>query len=175
MRFLFAVVFIVVVVNATQSDIDDWLKTAKDATESKGEIWALLVAGSSTWYNYRHQSDVCHLYKLLTKQQGIPPQNIIVMMYNDIAYNENNETPGIIINALHGTDVYEGTMIDYMGHDVTPENFLKILKGERMPVGSRKTLRSGPDDYVFVNFVDHGDTGVLGFPHSELHLVDLNK
>ncbi len=27
-----------------------------------GKIWALLVAGSSGWYNYRHQADVCHAY-----------------------------------------------------------------------------------------------------------------
>ena len=27
--------------------------------------WALLVAGSSGFVNYRHQADVCHAYHLL--------------------------------------------------------------------------------------------------------------
>jgi legumain len=27
--------------------------------------WAVLVAGSNTWYNYRHQADVFHAYKML--------------------------------------------------------------------------------------------------------------
>ena len=26
-----------------------------DKKDDDGELWAVLVAGSSTWYNYRHQ------------------------------------------------------------------------------------------------------------------------
>ncbi len=48
--------------------------------------WALLVAGSNGWYNYRHQSDVCHAYQILHKN-GIPDSNIVVMMYDDLAKN----------------------------------------------------------------------------------------
>jgi legumain len=48
--------------------------------------WAVLVAGSNGWYNYRHQADVCHAYQILHKN-GIPDSNIIVMMYDDIAQN----------------------------------------------------------------------------------------
>ena len=48
--------------------------------------WALLVAGSNGWYNYRHQADVCHAYQILHKN-GIPDSNIIVMMYDDLAKN----------------------------------------------------------------------------------------
>jgi legumain len=46
--------------------------------------WAVLVAGSSEWVNYRHQADVCHAYQILHKN-GIPDSNIIVMMYDDLA------------------------------------------------------------------------------------------
>ena len=156
--------------------LDSWMNNAKEGTKTEGgNIWAVLVAGSAGYSNYRHQADVCHLYQLLTKKHGISPQHVIVMMMNDIAYNRRNKTPGIIVNALHGKDVYEGTIIDYMQRDVTPKNFLMILQGLRMGVGSMKTLGSGPNDYVFVNFVDHGDTGVLGFPNGELHLEDLQS
>ena len=176
MMRLFIVVFLSLILVARGSYVDELLRKAKeDAAEKKGKIWAVLVAGSSGWMNYRHQSDVCHLYHLLTKNHGIPRQNVVVMMVNDIAYNEENKFPGTIINAMHGKDVYEGTMIDYMGNDVTPENFLKILRGESMFVGSRKTLNTGPKDHIFVNFVDHGGPGVLGFPRDELHLEDLNN
>ncbi|KAL5257016.1 hypothetical protein ACHWQZ_G012069 [Mnemiopsis leidyi] len=142
-------------------------------SESEGKIWAVIVAGSSNWWNYRHQSDVCHLYHLLTKQHGIPRKNVITMMYNDIAFNEENPRQGEIINAVHGKDVYEGVMIDYMGSDVTPQNFLDILSGKSLNVGSGKTLKSGPKDTVLVNFVDHGAPGILGFPNDELHLANL--
>ena len=151
--------------------VEDLLKQPED----EGTIWAVIIAGSKSWYNYRHQSDICHLYHILTKKHGIPKRNVITFMYNDIAFNKENPRQGVIINALHGKDVYEGVMIDYMGEDVTPQNFLQVLLGENVEFGSRKTLKSGPKDTVFVNFVDHGGPGVLGFPTSELHVADLNK
>jgi len=151
--------------------LEDLLQQPEDG----GQIWAVIVAGSISWSNYRHQSDVCHLYHLLTKKHGIPKRNVITLMYNDIAFNKENKYPGVIINALHGKDVYEGVMIDYMGRDVTPQNFLDILSGRHLRVGSGKTLKSGPKDTVFVNFVDHGGPGVLGFPSDELHVADLNE
>lgn len=46
--------------------------------------WALLVAGSNGWFNYRHQADVCHAYQVL-HNHGIPDSNIVVMMFDDIA------------------------------------------------------------------------------------------
>ena len=32
-----------------------------DDMRNAGEVWALLVAGSRGWGNYRHQADVCHV------------------------------------------------------------------------------------------------------------------
>ena len=46
--------------------------------------YAILVAGSNTYTNYRHQSDVFHHYHLLV-DRGIKPENIIVFAYDDIA------------------------------------------------------------------------------------------
>ena len=34
-------------------------------------------------------------------------------------------------------------------------------------------MLSGPNDHVFINFVDHGAPGLLGFPHSVLHAREL--
>jgi legumain len=48
--------------------------------------WALVVAGSNGYFNYRHQADTCHAYQVLHKY-GIPDSNIVVMMYDDIAEN----------------------------------------------------------------------------------------
>ena len=63
---------------------------------------------------------------------------------------------------------------DYTGMDVTPKNFLKILRGENMTgVGSGKTLKSTKDDHVFVYFADHGAPGLIAFPRGELYAKDL--
>ncbi|XP_074517754.1 legumain [Sebastes fasciatus] len=137
-----------------------------------GKHWAVIVAGSNGWYNYRHQADACHAYQIL-HGNGIPDEQIVVMMYDDLAQNEENPTPGIVINRPNGTDVYKGVPKDYTGDDVTPQNFLAVLKGEKTTGGSGKVLKSGPKDHVFVYFTDHGAPGILAFPNDDLNVEDL--
>lgn len=142
-----------------------------------GQNWAVLVAGSNGWGNYRHQADVCHSYQVLINH-GFNKNNIIVMMYDDIANNPENPTKGVIINHPDGADVYHGVSKDYTGAQVTPQNFLKVLKGqaeEMKGVGSGKVLQSGPNDNVFVFFSDHGGPGIIAFPSDLLQATDLNN
>ncbi|CAG2111214.1 unnamed protein product [Medioppia subpectinata] len=97
--------------------------------EFTGKNWVVLVAGSNTWGNYRHQADVYHAYQIV-KANGIPEENIIVMHYDDIANNRQNKYPGKVYNGPtghNGTDVYHGVPKHYTGKEVTPE--LAILMG----------------------------------------------
>ncbi|CAJ1074786.1 legumain [Xyrichtys novacula] len=151
------------------------LVSALPAPDSgSGKNWVLIVAGSNGWYNYRHQADACHAYQIVHKN-GIPDEQIVVMMYDDLAQNEQNPTPGEVINRPNGSDVYKGVPKDYTGDDVTPENFLAVLKGDSASVkgGSGKVLKSGPKDHVFVYFTDHGAPGILAFPNDDLNVKDL--
>merc|ERR1712142_1262 len=141
---------------------------------AEGAHWALLVAGSRGYGNYRHQADICHAYHIL-KDLGIPEDNIVTMMYDDIAQNRRNPIKGNIINVPHGKNVYEGVKIDYRGGDVTPHNFLQILQGNTPSGGNGKVIKSGPDDHVFVYFADHGNRHLLGFPHGVLYERDLTR
>ncbi|GER32113.1 vacuolar-processing enzyme [Striga asiatica] len=133
--------------------------------DSVGTRWAVLLAGSSGYWNYRHQADVCHAYQIL-KKGGLKDENIVVFMYDDIANNEENPRPGIIINSPHGDDVYNGVPKDYVGDDVTVDNFFAVLLGNKSAVtgGSGKVVDSGPNDHIFIYYSDHGGPGVLGMP-----------
>ncbi|KAL0484459.1 legumain [Acrasis kona] len=143
------------------------------ATVQAGQNWAVLVAGSDGFYNYRHQSDVCHAYQVL-KKKGIPDSNIIVFMKDDIANNPQNRHPGVIKNTDNGENVYPGVPKDYTGEDVTPQNFLNVLLGKDMNgVGSGKTLKSTSEDRVFIFFSDHGAPGLVAFPGKMLYAKDL--
>lgn len=59
--------------------------------------WAVLVAGSYTWFNYRHQADVFHAYQMIINK-GFDPKNIIVLAYDDIATDSRNPFPGKVFN-----------------------------------------------------------------------------
>jgi legumain len=139
--------------------------------------WAVLVAGSNGFWNYRHQADVCHAYQIMIGN-GIPASNIITMAYDDIANDPSNPFPGQLFNKPStgaGKDVYSGCQIDYTGADVTPQNFLALLVGDASAVGGKKVLNSTAEDFVFINFVDHGAAGLIAFPSDYLYADDLNN
>lgn len=136
-----------------------------------GANWAVLVAGSNTYYNYRHQADVCHAYQII-HENNIPDSNIIVMMYDDIAHNSMNPYKGIIINQPGGPNVYKGVPKDYTRNHVNPKNFMAVLKGNQSAASGR-VLQSGPDDNVFIYFTDHGGPGLICFPNEYLYSHDL--
>ncbi|MQL80215.1 hypothetical protein Taro_012674, partial [Colocasia esculenta] len=142
------------------------------ADELVGTRWAVLIAGSNGYGNYRHQADVCHAYQVV-KRGGLKDENIIVFMYDDIAYNEENPRPGIIINHPEGEDVYAGVPKDYVGDDVTVNNFFAVLLGNKSALtgGSGKVVDSGPDDHIFIYYSDHGGPGMPTFPY--LYASDL--
>lgn len=128
--------------------------------------WALLVAGSSGWFNYRHQADVFHAYQVLLAG-GYHRDHIVVMAADDIAQDSENPMPGKVFNMPGGPNVYEGVRIDYRGADVTAENFLSVLLGDAAAMAGKGTGRvvdSSPHDKLFVFYSDHGAAGVLGMP-----------
>lgn len=138
--------------------------------------WAVLVAGSSGFWNYRHQSDICHSYNILINN-GMHPDRIIVLAYDDIAHAGENPFPGKIFNKPDpkgkGVDVYQNCKIDYKGSYVTPQTFLDVLNGKAISYGTKKTLKSTSADNVFIYFSDHGAEGLIAFPEEFLMANDL--
>ena len=141
--------------------------------------WAVLVAGSNSWFNYRHQSDVFHAYQVLL-QKKMDPSKIIVFAYDDIANNTRNPFPGKVFNkptyADPGVDVYDGVKIDYAGNTVTPTNFLNVLKGDKAAmkgIGSEKVLEMNENDNLFMFFSDHGAPNLIAFPSQYLYADQL--
>jgi len=126
-------------------------------------IWAVLIAGSNGWNNYRHQADVCSMYQMLI-ENGIPSNQIITMMYDDIADNAKNPLPGVIRNTVNGSNVYAGVVKDYTSHQVNLDNLESVLTG----TGSGKVLGSKPGDSVIFFFAGHGGKGFLNLPHQVL-------
>ncbi|KAI8102410.1 hypothetical protein M9435_006012 [Picochlorum sp. BPE23] len=143
---------------------------------NKGHLWALLIAGSAGFGNYRHQADVAHSYHVL-HNGGVPDEHIIVMVYDDIAHNPANPHPGKIINHPKGKDLYAGLPKDYTRNQVNVKNFLAVLKGDaesvqKGPHASGRVIEAGKDDRIFLFYSDHGAPGLLGMPTGEFLFAD---
>jgi len=143
-----------------------------------GSKWAVIAVGSQGSWNYRHQADACHAYHVMRKT-GIPADNIILMMQDDIAHGDDNLFPGQLFNRPgdNPPDVYDGCQVDYRGSVVTAKLFLNVILGKESAIpGGGKVLRSGPNDRVFLNFIDHGGVGIVAFPNGPvLHASQLSK
>ena len=134
--------------------------------------WAVLVCGSSSYWNYRHHADVAHAYQIL-KKGGFSEDHIITMMYNDVPTDPENPFPGELYNRPgdDSPNVYEGVLVDYESLSVSAENLIKVLTGDESAGG--KVLKTTKDDNVFLFFSDHGGADILALPGGYLHSKDL--
>lgn len=74
--------------------------------------WGVIASAGQDYHDYHLQADVCRAYHIL-RHHGVPDDNVVVMMYDDIAYNPRNPTLGIVVNYFDDRDHYAGTINDY--------------------------------------------------------------
>ena len=60
------------------------LAAIANATTDASNHWAVIMAGSNTYGNYRHQADSHHAVKIML-ENGIPRDQIIHLAYDDVA------------------------------------------------------------------------------------------
>ena len=116
--------------------------------------YAVLVAASKGWKNYRHQADVLGMYHYL-KGKGYDDDHIILIMADDIVYNEKNPLQGVVRREIGGDNLYKDLQIDYRLGDLTLEDLKQILTcnpSEAYPV----TLGSSENDNVLFFWSGHG-------------------
>lgn len=121
--------------------------------------WAVIIAASRGWSNYRHQADALSFYQLL-KQQGYDDDHIVLIEEDDIANNPSNFDPGKIYISPDGVDVYEGAVIDYKLSELTPADLTDIFCGnrsERLP----HVISPDEHDNVLVFWSGHGMQGSM--------------
>jgi len=83
---------------------------ASVAAAAASDHWAVIMAGSNTYGNYRHQADSHHAVKIML-ENGIPRENIIHLAYDDVANSRSNPFPGQLFNKPDptgpGVNVYD--------------------------------------------------------------------
>jgi hypothetical protein len=135
-----------------------------------GDRWALLIAASRGWANYRFQSDVFAMYQLL-RQHGYDDNHIVLICEDDVARHANNPYQGELRISDTGTNVYDASAIDYRLSDLNPADIGAILQGQssaKLP----KVLNPDADDNVLVFWSGHGSPGSMDFGSSQSMTYD---
>ena len=118
--------------------------------------WALLVAASKGWDNYRHQADVLNMYQIL-KYFGYDDDHIVLIQADDLAQHPENKTPGQV-QRYDGQNLYVDVHTDYLLESIQADDLIPILTGqssERLP----HVIKAGPTDNVLVFWSGHGEPG----------------
>lgn len=124
--------------------------------------YAVIVAASATWDNYRHQADALAMYHLM-KDCGYDDDHIIMIMEDDIAYNEKNLKKGEMRVEVDGKNLYSESVrkaIDYKLSNLTYDDLIDIMTGKssaKLPV----VLPSDSTDNVLFFWSGHGNYNTL--------------
>lgn len=121
--------------------------------------WALLVAASTGWNNYRHQADIFAIYQRL-KMSGYDDEHIVLIAEDDVALNPVNPYPGQVFITENGDDVRAGVKVDYRLSEVCPADLETILTGQhskRLP----EVISADSRDNIFIFWSGHGFPGEL--------------
>ena len=125
-------------------DDNEDVEDTENSTVTYGDMedqWAVIVAASTGWANYRHQADALYIYQLLRKN-GFPDDHIILILADDIVNHKRNKRPGEIIARFDGENLYTDDIeIDYLVEELTAEDVSKIMQGKSLALENRETLR----------------------------------
>lgn len=139
-----------------EQDFDEGLSVEYSELKDK---WALLVAGSEGWTNYRHQADVLSVYQTL-KQNGYSDDRIILVMADDLANNEKNPHVGVVKVEPNGENLYEQIELDYNLKKLKPTDILNILIGKKTEK-TPNVLETTENDNILVFWSGHGTSTEL--------------
>lgn len=122
---------------------------------------AVIIGPSPGWNNYRHQSDALAVYDLLRKR-GVPDEDIILMVYDDVAFTPENPVKGDIHNTVGGANLREGATVDYTGSRITGGTLRNVLLGIKT-YDTPVVLESDTGTDLFVYIASHALPGRIVF------------
>ncbi|KAI9187781.1 glycosylphosphatidylinositol anchor biosynthesis [Blastocladiella emersonii ATCC 22665] len=145
------------------------LALATATTDDAHNNWAVLVCTSRFWFNYRHVANTLSMYRTV-KRLGIPDENILLLLADDMPCNPRNAQPARVINNADARlDLYgDAVEVDYRGYEVTAETLIRLLT-DRLPahVPRSKRLLSDHASRILVFMTGHGGDEFLKFQDSE--------
>lgn len=135
--------------------------------------WALLVAGSDEWKDYRHQADVLDMYQFL-KSQGYDDEHIVLIMEDNLAYHNRNLHQGVIRNRIDGKNLYTDVQVDYRLSQLSTHDLESIICGEASEEFPQ-VIGAGPNDNVLIFWSGHGDRDVMYFGEQPFKAWEVRK
>ncbi|MBR3405462.1 MAG: hypothetical protein IKG92_00975 [Bacteroidales bacterium] len=131
------------------------------------ERYAVVMATSTGFTNYRHQADALDVYRML-RDAGYQDDHIILITEDDIAGNESNPHPGVVHVTPDGENLHDDVQNNYKISQLTPEDLANILKGT-VTTRTPWVVKGGKNTNVFFFWSGHGKfDGMLNWGSGEI-------
>lgn len=131
--------------------------------------WAVVIATSDTWANYRHQADALAMYQLL-RRHGYDDSHIVFVSEDNLAYHPNNLHPGEIRVRPDGENLHRDVTVDYRLSDITIADLKEIMLGN---AAYPKRLDATGRDNVIVFWCGHGGWNRLAWGDNTISAKDV--
>lgn len=117
----------------------------------KEELYAMIIATSTGWSNYRHQANAYAMYHLLRKN-GVDDDHILLITQDDVAWDPQNPTFGFIQSPFGKENLRNGVDVDYHMTEVPFGNLIDLFIHE-----NPYFRPGGANDNLFVYWAGHGE------------------
>ena len=148
-------------------------ESVQPSTSNHTSNHAVILSSSRFWFNYRHAVNALSIYNLV-KQNGIPDENIILMLADEFPTNPRNPLKNQMYDggSKRISLIDSETQIDYRGDDVTVENLRNVLLGRSAVTAStgsssRRVLHTDANSNVLLYWTGHGGDSFFKFQDVE--------
>lgn len=149
---------------------------ALNETSTSANNHAVIVSSSRYWFNYRHAVNALVFYQL-AKSNGIPDENIVLMLADDLPSDARNPHKNGMYHAgvTTASSLYDAsTEVDYRGEDVTVETLVKVLLGRHSNSNAQHSqqhqppvLHTNEDSNLLIYLTGHGGDQFFKFQDIE--------
>lgn len=137
--------------NRKTKEVQNFSQSGSFTYPEKTGLYAVIIAGSAGWNDYRHQADALEMYQLL-KSNGLDDDHILLIAEDDIADNEQNPYPGEVYTSMDKAhNVYRNTTIDYRLSEIGLSDLYDLLTDK-----TGKGISVGPTDNLLIYWCGHG-------------------
>ena len=153
------------------------IENSKDSNNNvyDNDFWAIIVASSRYWFNYRHSANAVSVYKTM-KDLGISDSHIIFMNAIDFSIDSRNNKPGYVMfnsNYKYTNDNIDNYLfsmddvqIDYYDEQVNVQAFTRLLTG-RVTNHMNSRLDSHKNSSILIYLTGHGGDEFFKFQDNE--------
>lgn len=130
------------------TQIQDFDNNTSISYPPKEETYALIIATSNQWADFRHQANAYSMYQQL-KKNGVDDDHILLILENSVVTRLN-----YLVRPTENSDLFQEIQVDYSPSKLNFEDLADIISND----DNSQSFHPKSNDNLFVYWVGHAST-----------------